>query len=470
MHTAEQVPATPEENSRSKLDLSQVWSSARTAAAQSQVHEQQKAFVGMTGVSRQRHGDATADACPERSAVAPSPGSIMDRFQKLEKAMHMDVSNSRSIQPLDVIQVDACKGQPSRPAMSQACSFQQEQSGEPPPPPDSADVDVLRNAALTQHHSSREQANSQREHAQSAPKQQQSLPAQIAQNTQKIPELRPSAQQGLFRPVVQQQRVTSKHTADPREAMASPADAGPGRRIKLAEVWSMPVAPKPRKTPVNALPARQHAQQPARSHPAKVHSRLQQASEKASNVPCSRNGSGGTSVRGAWLCMTAVYSKSPACLVMLDWEGILPCRGKGSHHHSRVLYDAFSYHPELRVRKLLCAGEVDELNGLVTSLRAQCPVEDEPRHSGDASDTAAPSGDEQKPRKRPAGSFTQVALTVQALYTLSHMTGFRVAKDSSKAQLAESVFMQRPFTLLCSCTPPLRHTKMMQIVPADQYT
>ena len=306
VQSVEQVTATSGEKGRSRLDLGQLWSTSPTVAAQPRGQEQQKASVGATGVWRERHEAATGDACPQGGSAASAPGSVMDRFHKLEEAVHTHVSASRCIQPVSPIQVDASRGQPSRPAMPEACSSQQEQIDEFPPPPALADVDALCSAACTQRSGIRQPVESQQEHAQSGPKQRQSLPAQTAQNAQRLPEHKPYAQQWHFRPVVQQQRAASKHNADPRQAMNGPVTAGQGQRMNLAEKCSMSMAPNPRKTPVKVLPAQPQALKPAHSQPARVHNRLQQGPGKARNMPCSRTGAGGTSVRGAWPSVKAV--------------------------------------------------------------------------------------------------------------------------------------------------------------------
>ena len=106
---------------------------------------------------------------------------------------------------------------------------------------------------------------------------------------------------------------------------------------------------------------------------------------------------------------------------------------------------------------LVCAGEVDELEGLVTSLRAQCPIKDEPGHSNDIPHAASRSGDQQRPEKPPAESFTQVALTVQALRTLSIMA---FAVHWSKLN-CKGALLKRPCSLLSSCVPPLRQATVI---------
>ena len=114
---------------------------------------------------------------------------------------------------------------------------------------------------------------------------------------------------------------------------------------------------------------------------------------------------------------------------------------------------------------LVCAGEVDELEGLVTSLRAQCPIKDEPGHSNDIPHAASRSGDQQRPEKPPAESFTQVALTVQALPHFVPHHGF--CSSLVEAQLQRSVLekaLQSPF--LMRAAPQTSHSDMS--VPADQ--
>lgn len=406
------VTATPEENSRCRIDLHQVWSRSYTTVAQPQEpQEQQKASVDTTGVSRQRCKAAAGDAYPNRGSTAPAQDPVMRSFNKLEALLQTYVSTSRNTSPN---QIDVSRGQPARPAMLEACNSQKERSSGYLQAPAFADVEVLRDAERAQHSPTTQHADDQQQHPQSGSKQQQSLPAQIAGHTPKHPEHKTYTQQNLFRPVVQQQRAASKHNAEPCRTMASSGITDPGRGGLGAEHWVLPANQKPR-TPIRGLPAQQQAQAAAQGQPARAHSRLQQSARKASTVPCSASRTGGTLVTGAGPCTKAVSCFRPVTLSCCT--GFPPHSGgavSGSdsgntpQQHSTLPCELLATMQALKRGTPVRAGEVEELNGLVTSLRSQCPVMDEPEQSGGTSDAAACSEHEHRPEKTPAESFTQV--------------------------------------------------------------